>query len=186
MTVLDYAIAYAARAHDKQYRKASDTPYIAHPFSVGMILMQANCPEEWVAAGLLHDVVEDTYVTLDDLKRDFGERIAAIVAGCSEPDKSLPWKERKAHTIRYLKTAPVEIKIVTAADKLHNVRSIQEDYKRLGEDIWSRFNKGKEHQAWYYSEVAKSLYEGLQSDLTGIDIVNELRQAVKELFGFTD
>jgi (p)ppGpp synthase/HD superfamily hydrolase len=122
MTILDRAIAFAAKAHNKQYRKASDVPYIAHPFSVWMILLQAGCPEEWVAAGILHDVVEDTDVTLAELVAEFGQTIADIVAGCSEPDKSLPWKERKVHTVEFLKTASIEIKVVAAADKLHNIR----------------------------------------------------------------
>jgi len=161
MTILDRAIAFAAKAHDHQYRKASDVPYIAHPFSVGMILMQSGCSEEWAAAGILHDVVEDTEVTMDELAREFGQEIADIVAGCSEPDKSLPWEKRKEHTIQFLKTAPLKIKVVAAADKLHNIRSIQEDYLRMGEEIWSRFNRGKEKQAWYYTEIVKSLYKGI-------------------------
>ncbi|MGV3487181.1 MAG: HD domain-containing protein [Tuberibacillus sp.] len=182
MTILDRAIAFAAKAHDKQYRKATNVPYIAHPFSVGMILMQAGVGEDLVAAGVLHDVVEDTEATMEDLIREFGQAIADIVAGCSEPDKSLSWEERKAHTIGYLKTAPSEVKVVTAADKLHNIRSIQEDYLRLGEAIWSRFNRGKEKQAWYYTEIVKSLSEGISREIIGFAIIEELDKRVKELF----
>jgi (p)ppGpp synthase/HD superfamily hydrolase len=182
MTLIDHAIAFSAKAHDGQYRKATDVPYIYHPFAVGMILMQAGCSEEIIAAGILHDVVEDTDVSLEVLTIEFGQTIADIVAGCSEPDKSLPWKERKEHTIDYLKTAPFEIKVVAAADKLHNIRSIQEDQKLLGEDVWTRFNKGKEDQSWYYHELVKSLREG-SSFIKGIHILDEFEQRVVELFG---
>lgn len=182
MNLIDHAIAFAAKAHEGQYRKMTDVPYISHPFAVGMILMQEGCSEEMVAAGILHDVVEDTAATQNELVHEFGETIAGIVEGCSEPDKSLSWKKRKVHTIEYLKTATSEVKVVAAADKLHNIRSIQEDQKTLGEGIWERFNKGKNEQAWYYQEIVKSLREGISSSI-GAAIFDELQMRVEELFG---
>src|ERR1043165_5018773 len=107
--MLDLVIEVAAKAHSGQFRKGTDIPYIAHPYAVGMILARAGCAEEMIAAGILHDTVEDTDLTLEYIKETFGERVAAIVEGCSEPDKSATWEERKRHTIEYLRTAPWEV-----------------------------------------------------------------------------
>src|SRR3954447_19078300 len=106
MTLIDKAIETAALAHRDQVRKGTNIPYISHPFAVGMMLAQADCADEVVAAAILHDTIEDTDITLDDLRRDFGEQVASIVAGCSEPHKSHPWEERKRHTIEFMRTAP--------------------------------------------------------------------------------
>ncbi|MDD2856601.1 MAG: HD domain-containing protein [Desulfuromonadaceae bacterium] len=118
---LNLAIQIAANAHKDQLRKGTKTPYISHPYAVGMLLAQSGCSEDAVIAGILHDTVEDTALTLDDIRMQFGDKVAEIVAGCSEHDKELEWKERKQHTIDYLALASQEIKLVTCADKLHNV-----------------------------------------------------------------
>src|SRR5947209_15832446 len=109
--MLDLAIETAARAHAGQVRKGTDVPYIAHPYAVGMMLARVGASEEVVAAGILHDTVEDTYLTLDWIRDNFGEKVAMIVEGCSEPDHgSQPWEARKEHTLEYLKTAPWEVR----------------------------------------------------------------------------
>ena len=95
---VDLAIKVAAEAHRDQLRKGSDTPYIVHPLAVGMILRQAGFSEEVVAAGILHDVIEDTSVTYNEIREKFNGRIAELVKSCSEPDRSLPWEQRKQHT----------------------------------------------------------------------------------------
>ena len=127
--MLNEAIQAAAFAHGDQKRKVTDIPYISHPFMVAMILSQAGYPEDVVVAGVLHDTIEDTELTLGDIVSRFGERVAGIVQGCSEEDRSLPWKARKQHTIDYLKTAPSEVRATSCADKLHNVRSMAADYR---------------------------------------------------------
>ncbi|MBT2640523.1 HD domain-containing protein [Bacillus sp. ISL-39] len=157
MELIDKALQIASLAHEGQYRKNTKIPYIAHPAAVGMILQKAGYHDEMVAAGVLHDTVEDTDLTLADIERDFGKAVAMIVEGCSEPDKSLSWEERKEHTIEYLRTAPEEIRIVACADKLHNVRSIRQAIEHSGEEVWTRFKRGKEQQEWYYKNVLKSL-----------------------------
>lgn len=157
MDIIEKALQIASQAHENQYRKHTKIPYITHPVAVGMILMKEGYDEEIVAAGILHDTVEDTDLTLDDIKRLFGQRIASIVEGCSEPDKSLSWEERKKHTIEYLKTAPLEIRVVSCADKLHNIRTIIHDSTDIGEEVWDRFNRGKQQQEWYYTNIAESL-----------------------------
>ncbi len=156
-TRLDEAIAFSAKAHEGQSRKASEVPYISHPFSVGMLLLQAGCQENVVIAGILHDTLEDTDVTEAMISEQFGINVLELVKEASEPDKSLSWKERKQHTIDHLASASSEACHVIAADKLHNLRSMSRDYEKLGEAMWDRFKKGKQDQAWYYHEVVKKL-----------------------------
>jgi len=177
LNLSDKALQMAAVAHEGQYRKNTKIPYIAHPAAVGLILQKAGYKEELVAAGILHDTVEDTEITLEDIKREFGNEIAEIVAGCSEPDKTLSWEERKEHTIEYLKTAPEDIRVVACADKLHNVRSILLDIELNGDDVWTRFKRGREQQAWYYRNVIDSL--GAESTFP---LLEELKLEVERLF----
>ncbi len=91
----DLAVEVAVKAHQKQSRKGTDTPYITHPLAVGIILAKAGCSDDVIIAGILHDTVEDTPITLDYIGDTFGNKVAGIVKGASEPDKSLPWEERK-------------------------------------------------------------------------------------------
>ena len=177
MDVVEKALQVASISHEGQYRKNTSIPYITHPVAVGMMLLKNGYSEEIVVAGILHDTVEDTSLTLEEIKRDFGENIAKIVEGSSEPDKSLSWKERKEHTIDFLKTASEDIRAVVCTDKLHNIRSIIRDYEQVGEEVWSRFNAGKEQQKWYYTNVVESL--GSQSTF---DLLTELRNEVNRLF----
>lgn len=181
-SLIESAIEVAARAHSGQTRKGSDIPYIAHPYAVGMMLQQAGYPPEVVAAGILHDTVEDTTVTLDDLRRDFGEKIALIVEGCSEPDKSASWEERKRHTLAHLVVAPDYVRAVSCADKLHNVSAMLADYQRLGDRLWARFNRGKREQEWYYRGLVSALCQD-RPDEAEIPFCAPLRIAVDQLFG---
>ena len=155
--IVEEAIEVAAKAHQGQVRKASDIPYISHPFAVGMLLAKAGCTDEVVAAGILHDTVEDTEITLDHIRERFGERVASIVEGCSEPDKSASWEERKKHTLEYLRTAPWEIRLVSCADKLHNALTILSARREMGEAVWHRFKRGRKEQEWYYRGLLESL-----------------------------
>ncbi len=179
--LIDAALVFAARAHDGQKRKSTDVPYLVHPVGVMMVLVECGETDpELLAAALLHDTVEDTAATLADLRARFGARVAAIVEGCSEPDKSDTWEQRKQHTIAYLKTAPRDIALVSAADKLHNVRSMARDYAALGDKLWSRFKRGRAEIAWYYRAIVASLKAGA---LREHPIVGKLESATKELFG---
>ena len=151
------AIEFAAKAHHGQFRKGTDIPYIAHPFNVAAILAKSGVDDELVAAGALHDTVEDVEtVNIVDIRREFGDRVADIVGGCSEPDKGATWQERKQHTINYLKSAPMDVKFVSCADKLDNMTSIARDYEAYGETLWQRFKVGMDDQAWYYSSLVES------------------------------
>jgi (p)ppGpp synthase/HD superfamily hydrolase len=182
MNTIDFAIELAAKAHRNQVRKHTDIPYITHPISVGMALQQHGYPEELIIAGILHDTIEDTPIDIEYIKEHFGDRAASIVEGCSEPDKSLPWEKRKEHTIEHLKTASFEVKIVSCADKLHNIRTIARDLERLGDEVWDRFNRGKEDQKWYYRNLVESFCHQPFS-IQDEDLFREFRGEVENLFG---
>jgi len=179
-SLIDKAIEFAAKAHRDQLRKGTDIPYISHPFAVGIILVEAGCEPEVVAAGILHDTLEDTDTSYDDLASRFGSAVADIVVGCSEPDKSLSWEQRKEHTVQYLKTAPGPIRLVACADKLHNVRSTLRAMESCGDSelVWKRFKRGREQQEWYYRELIESL--GHESSFPLLDT---LKREVELLFG---
>ncbi len=149
---IEEAIEVAAEAHQGQYRKGTNTPYITHPYAVGLILMETGCAEAVIIAGILHDTVEDTDLTLEFIREHFGDAIANIVDGCSE-DKALRWRARKTERIEALRTASPEICIVTCADKLHNLRTIISEYDLIGDAVWDRFHGGVEDQAWYYRSI---------------------------------
>jgi len=153
------AISFATESHKGQFRKGTKIPYIVHPINVGKILIENNCPDEVVEAGILHDTVEDTNVTIEDIQRKFGDQVAEIVSGCSEPDKSDTWENRKKHTIEYLELAPIGVLLASCADKLDNFRSIKADYNKYGDTIWSRFNRPKEQQTWYYESLAEIFHK---------------------------
>jgi (p)ppGpp synthase/HD superfamily hydrolase len=154
---IERAIEVAVKAHEKQVRKGTDIPYITHPLAVGIMLARADCADEVVAGGILHDTIEDTSITIDYIREKFGDKVASIVEGCSEPNKSLPWEDRKKHTIEFLKTAPFEVRLVACADKLHNIRTIAHNHRRIGDEIWERFKRGRKKQEWYYRNLVSSL-----------------------------
>ena len=149
------AFEFAYAAHKGDCRKSSTIPYIVHPLDVASILMKNNAPENVVIAGLLHDVVEDTSICLSEIKDRFGDGVATLVNGASEPEELVNagngkienWRERKDHTIEFIKGARHDMKLLTCADKLANIRDIIRDYDRLGEDLWDRFNAPKDLQA---------------------------------------
>lgn len=178
MNIVEKAIIFAAKAHVGQTRKSTDIPYITHPFAVGMLLQRTKCTDEVIAAGILHDTIEDTTATYEELAEQFGTHIADLVRAASEPDKSLPWEERKQHTIDRLKHSTLEeIQIITA-DKLHNLRSIRVDLEMTGEKTWERFKRGKLEQHWYYSNILKELAPREKE----LILIQELKKEVKEVF----
>ncbi len=178
-----HAIEFAARAHRHQLRKGSDTPYLSHPYSVGLMLARAGFDPEVVAAGILHDTVEDTPVTLEDLRNTFGDRVAAIVEGCTEPDRSATWEERKEHTIHYLQTATYEVRSVSCADKLHNLSTVAEEYSELGDAVWSRFKRGREKQEWYYRSLVAVLCDYTPPDQPPVPFCAAFSALLEQVFG---
>jgi (p)ppGpp synthase/HD superfamily hydrolase len=160
-----HAIELAARAHRGQVRKGSGVPYLVHPLNVAKILIQQGCEEDLVVAGLLHDTVEDTELELADIEAEFGHRVAALVAGASEPDRTASWEERKQHTIDHIRVAPEDVLWIVCADKLDNVRSLREDLERIGAELWTRFNRPKPAQAWYYRSLVAALGKRIEGAL---------------------
>lgn len=157
LELIDYAIYFATKAHTGQKRKTEqDVDMIFHPFTVGMILQRVGAKTECVIAGILHDVVEDTKYTLEDIKEQFGTQVANIVDEVSE-NKSLPWKERKIEAINKIKTASMDGKLVECADKISNLESLYNLYQEEGEEVWKSFNKPKEEQKWYYTNMFQAV-----------------------------
>ena len=174
---LHEAIIFAARAHRDQLRKGTDIPYIAHPFEVAQILTENECETEVIIAGLLHDTLEDTDTSLEDILKHFGGRTAWLVQACSE-DKTKTWEQRKRHTIESLSGSnDFDLLCLACADKLSNLRSIKADHDRLGEDVWKRFNRGKNQQNWYYSGLADAL-----ELLEDFDMYQEFVELVDQVF----
>ncbi len=178
--MINRALELAAKAHAEQKRKGTEIPYITHPCAVAIILGRAGCDDEVIAAGLLHDTIEDAGILIEDIKFDFGNRVAEIVNSCSEPDKSLSWEERKEHTIQHLSNASTDIKYVACADKLHNLSTIAAGLKTHGTDLWCRFNRGQDSQAWYYRGVVNALGN---NEFSNTAIYGEFSSLVKEVFG---
>ncbi len=182
-TLLSKAIQFAARAHRTQLRKGTDMPYIVHPFAVGLLLSQRGFGDAVVAAGFLHDTLEDGDVTEQTLSHEFGAEIAAIVVGASEPDKSLPWRDRKQHTIDDLATAAWPVRVVVAADKLDNLRAMAADFDRIGDGLWQRFKQGRKEQEWYYRGVFQSLASIPEDAPKGYSqLLGELDDALEYIF----
>lgn len=180
--LVDRAIGFAARAHHGQKRKTGDMPYIAHPLAVGMLLQRMGCEQAVVAAGILHDTVEDTPVTLQDIRRHFGAEVAGIVAGCTElPKRRNQWATRKRHMIASLRDAPLAVKLVSAADKYHNLSHTLHNERTQGQAIWKNFGQGKDRQAWYYRSVLDSLLANLEQP-EHYPIFGMLAEVIDELF----
>ena len=178
------AFLFAAEKHAGQARKASTIPYIAHLTGVASLVLEAGGDEDLAIAALLHDVVEDCggVPMLKEVRRRFGKRVAKVVDGCTDADTypKPAWRERKEAYIHHLRTADADTRLVSAADKLNNVRSVLADYREVGESIWSRFNGGREGTLWYYRVLLDEFLRRKPNRLT-----RELDRSVRELKGVT-
>jgi (p)ppGpp synthase/HD superfamily hydrolase len=156
-STLERALRLAAVAHRDQVRKGSGVPYLVHPMAVALILDRAGFDEEVVVAGLFHDLIEDTDVSLDQVREQFGDRVAETVAHCSE-DKTdasgakRPWVDRKRDHLAAMADAPEAARAVALADKLHNLTSIQLDLIE-GRPIWTTFQADRETTLGYYAAM---------------------------------
>ena len=151
------ALVFATRLHSKQKRKGGEIPYIAHLMAVSAIVLEHGGNEDEAIAALLHDAIEDQGgdVARQEIRRRFGENVVEIVDGCSDTDvvPKPPWRARKEAYIAHLQTASPSVLLVSAADKLHNTRTILNDYRELGEKLWRRFLGGQEGTLWYYRTI---------------------------------
>jgi (p)ppGpp synthase/HD superfamily hydrolase len=177
------AIEFAARAHSGQYRKGTSVPYIVHPLNVGRLLIEAGASEAVAAAGILHDTLEDTGATLEMVRAAFGDEVAELLAQVSEPPKlQVAWEGRKLEIIRRMADASPGVLLVEAADKLDNLTSIAADQRRLGEEVWARFNRPRASQHWYYRRMAEALAARAQ-DPGARALVRQLAEEVRTVFG---
>ncbi len=174
------AVAYTAKIHARQRRKGSGAPYFSHLMRVCGIALEHGADEDEAIAALLHDAAEDQGgpPRLDDIRRRYGPRVAKIVAGCSDTLKSPkpPWRQRKEAYLARLRRALPSVRLVVAADKLDNVRSILIDLRDRGEKIWTWFHGGRDGTLWYYRKVVQALRSNGSNRL-----VDELARAVAEL-----
>jgi (p)ppGpp synthase/HD superfamily hydrolase len=151
------AVAFAVEAHGRvgHLRKGTRFPYVIHPIRVAWTLERHGYDDEVITAGLLHDTIEDTDVTAQEIAERFGKRVADLVEAVSEPDKSAPWEERKSATIDKVASADEAVLAILAADKLDNVRATRDDLAEAGEEAtWAKFKTGRAEQAWYYRTLA--------------------------------
>lgn len=163
--LLDRAIVFAVKAHANTERRGKGYPYIIHPLEAVEIVATMTPDQELLAAAALHDTVEDTEVTVEQLRAEFGERVASLVAdesdvmpeGMTEEDS---WHQRKQAAIDRLSKASHDAKMVALGDKLSNMRAIARDYDEIGDALWNRFhtNDPKEHE-WHYRGLADALRE---------------------------
>lgn len=174
------AFVFAAEKHKGQTRKASSIPYIAHLMGVASLVLEAGGNEDLAIAALLHDAVEDCggAPMLKEIRRRFGARVARVVDGCTDADvyPKPPWRERKEKYMARLRNEDKDTRLVSAADKLNNVRSIVSDYRAVGESVWSRFNGGREGTLWYYRTLRDEFLRDQENRVT-----RDLALAVSEL-----
>jgi (p)ppGpp synthase/HD superfamily hydrolase len=178
------AFQFAAVKHAGQTRKASTIPYLAHLMGVASLTLEAGGDEDLAIAALLHDVVEDCggAPMSKEVRRRFGGRVSKVVDGCTDADTypKPPWRERKEEYLRHLEKADADTRLVSAADKLNNVRSILADYRELGESVWSRFTGGREGTLWYYRALLDAFLRHPANRIT-----RELALAVAEMESLT-
>ena len=165
-SLLDKAIVFAVKAHANSERRGKGFPYIVHPMEAVEIVATITPDQELLAAAALHDTVEDTDVTVEEIRAEFGDRVARIVdnesdrfeAGVSEEDS---WRTRKQFAIKRLASVSLDSKIVAMGDKLSNMRAIWRDYQVKGDELWKIFHApgGKPDHEWHYRGLADSLKE---------------------------
>lgn len=172
---INKAFLFALYAHGEQKRK-DGLPYIVHPFEVGMTLSRNGAGEALICAGLLHDTIEDAYITPEQLRAAFDGEVAELVLEDSE-DKSKSWEERKTAAIQSLYTGSRSHQMLMCADKLANLRSIRDELAEEGDAVWRRFSRGKDKQAWLFRETVKAL-----SPLAGLPMYEELKSLTEIIF----
>ena len=180
----DDAFLLAHALHGTQGRKGTSRPYIAHLMGVTAIVLTHGGDEDQAIAALLHDAVEDSggAPTLEKIRAQFGERVAQIVEGCTDSDQmpKPPWRARKESYIAHVSTAPAEVQLVSASDKLYNVREILSDFRMIGEEVWRRFHGGRDGTLWYYRALVTA-FRASPAAPEMSRLVDELAREVSEL-----
>jgi (p)ppGpp synthase/HD superfamily hydrolase len=179
-TRFEEALVLATCLHADQTRKGTAIPYISHLLAVTAIVLEHGGNEDEAIAALLHDAIEDQggATTREEIRRQFGDRVVEIVDGCTDTDvmPKPPWRARKEAYLAHISEATAAVRLVSAADKLHNARAILEDYRIVGEALWKRFNGGKEGTLWYYRSAIDALRKSGTTPL-----IEELDRVVSEM-----
>lgn len=168
---------FATKAHAHQVRRINGEPEISHPLAVGQLLEEFKYDDEVIAAGYLHDTVEDTDTTIEEIEELFGSRVAKFVSLASEPDKSLPWEERKAHMIDVVKNSRIDDIVVILADKIQNMEDLTSNLQLYGLSIFNFFKRGVEKKLWYF----ESVYSAVNSTNSELPIVKRLGESLTKL-----
>ena len=182
-SLLDRAVLFAVRAHADTERKGKGFPYIVHPLEAMAIVATMTSDQELLAAAVLHDTIEDTDTTMEQLCAEFGPRVAKLVETETDQhfsaDKALTWHQRKQESLNLLASASRDAMIVALGDKLSNMRGIAQDYAVLGDELWQRFNvKTKADHAWRFRQLAEVL-----KPLGETFAYQEFRKLVIQVFG---
>jgi (p)ppGpp synthase/HD superfamily hydrolase len=191
------ALVYAARLHREQPRKGKDIPYLGHLLGVASLVLEAGGDEDMAIAALLHDAVEDQggHPRLEEIRRMFGGKVARIVHGCTDsdavnPEDKGPWCERKEKYIAHVEhEADAEVRLVSAADKVHNSRAVLSDHYEIGDSVFERFSGKKQGTLWYYRALVDAFRAAEARDHLSTDaaahgrkrLIDELSRVVEEL-----
>lgn len=166
MELISKAIIFATKAHDGMRRKKASIPYIIHPLEASSIVASITSDQEIISASILHDVVEDAGITIEEIEKEFGSRVAFLVSSETENkregiDPRVSWQDRKEEALDELsKTTDIAVKILYLGDKLSNLRSIYTEKQKIGDEVWNQFNQTdpmKHH--WYYRSIANLIDE---------------------------
>lgn len=179
--LLHRAIQFATAAHQGQKRKGSGLDYICHPLEVLQILTQCNASLPVLIAGVLHDTIEDTPATAQQIHDAFGPQVTALVLHHSE-DKGQSWKARKTAAIHQAQTGTLDCKLLIAADKVSNLRSTADDYQKMGDALWQLFRAGRDEISWYYRSMLEALQE-LEHHPHSAELYAEMAQLYQQVFG---
>jgi (p)ppGpp synthase/HD superfamily hydrolase len=189
------ALEMVGKLHANQPRKFTDIPYISHLMAVSSLVLEASehtifksKREDLAIAALLHDTLEDQggKFPLVEIKKQFGSFVAQIVDDCSDDvisekgQEKAPWRLRKEKYLAHIGETRYETQLVSCADKLHNVRSILWDHRRIGDRIFDRFNASKEDTLWYYQELAKAFKKSWPENPLAAEFDQTVRLAIKE------
>ena len=183
MSTVEKAINFAVKAHKGMQRKSKTRPFILHPLEAMLIVSTITEDEDVLAAAVLHDVIEDTPYTKQDIEKEFGKRIADLVDSESEnkregQDPKETWMIRKRETIEHLSKSSREVKLICLGDKLANLREMARDYRKNGKTLWEVFNSTREMQNWYYWAVLSVL----KPEFEGTPAIKEYEDLLRELF----
>lgn len=172
------AINTAAWAHRDHVRKGTDIPYVSHVVGVMHLVSQVTDDEDVLIAALFHDILEDVpeEYSPQRMAEEFGDRVVELVRGVTKDSSLSSWQDRSDAHLAHLREADDGSVLISAADKLHNLLSIHADLDTLGDELWGRFNSGKERQLWWYRSVADLVQERLPSNPLGEELARQVER----------